>query len=221
MKKMIALAVAGVAGTAVAQPTIEILTSAPEVVSGDSFTVTVAIGGVNFDPFAALTGLPAPAPTAYQIDVNFSGGGAVVNDAAADQVRNIDVDGLFGPQPPASFFTSAVLSDLSIQGSNAALVFGALDPNGGLFDDGALFTFTFQTAADFVGDIQISIGAPSGDGSFSQDVLDYGTDGNVPGSTAGGPGAASLGTAVVRVTPTPGAAAIVGLGGLVAARRRR
>ncbi|MEM0983548.1 MAG: hypothetical protein AAGI17_06340 [Planctomycetota bacterium] len=212
---------------AFAQPTITLIpvseSGVHSVAPGDSFQVTVAISGVDFDPFAPLTGLPAPAPTAYQINVNFSGGGRVVEGSgAADQVRLVDVDGLFGPQPAASFFTQSVLNDgLTFQASNAALVFGAIDPVAGLFDDGALFTFTFQIDPGFFGIIDIEVGLTATDGTFSADVLDYGVDGTTPGSTPGGLGNAVLGTARVPVPPSPGSAAGVAVGGLIASRRRR
>ncbi|MEM0983550.1 MAG: hypothetical protein AAGI17_06350 [Planctomycetota bacterium] len=220
MKKSVLVAMAMSAGTVVAQPTIT-LTVQP-VVECQIYDVTVSISGVDFDPFAALTGLPAPAPTAYQIDVNISRDFTLVGDPAADQVRNIDVDGIFGPQPPASFFTATQLDSNTVQASNAALVFEQVDSAGGLFDDGALFTFRVDFGAPVFGDVLFSIGAPDPSAaSFFGDVLDYGTDGTVPGSTPGGPGNALLGTALLRLKPAPGVVGAFGVFGLAATRRRR
>ncbi|MFO0857087.1 MAG: hypothetical protein U0640_07000 [Phycisphaerales bacterium] len=70
----------------------------------------------------------------------------------------------------------------------------------------------------------------TGDGTFCFDVLSTGGDGGNPGvdhlsrSTAATPGwgdASTAGTFLCYTIPTPGAAALLGLGGLVAARRRR
>ncbi|MEM0983549.1 MAG: hypothetical protein AAGI17_06345 [Planctomycetota bacterium] len=228
MKKSVLVAIAMSAGTAVAQPTIEIFVNG---VSGGGFgvttqgaavTITVAITGIDFDPFAPLTGLPAPAPTSYQLDINFTGPGRIRDgSASADQVRNIDVDGIFGPQPAASFFTASTFNDgRSISISNSALVFGAIDPAGGLFDDGALFTFVYEQAADQIAtDITISTPDPSA-ASFFGDVLDYGTAGDVPGSVPGGPGVAILGRASIFI-PSPATGGAIAVAGLLAARRRR
>ncbi|MEM0983551.1 MAG: hypothetical protein AAGI17_06355 [Planctomycetota bacterium] len=225
-------AVAMAAGTAVAQPTISVMPSISLGLGGDSFSVTVAITGIDFNPFAPLTGLPAPAPTSFQIEVEIDGGNARRTErfriregsASADQVRNIDVDGLFGPQPATSFFTSTVLDGgRRIQASNAALVFGQVDPSGGLFDDGALFTFLIDSDADVAGtELRIIVRSPdpSADAFFA-DVLDYGTAGDVPGSAAGGPGSALLGSATVWFLPAPNSAVALALGGLIASRRRR
>jgi len=225
-------AVAGLAGAVVAQPGISITPSATVVQQGQTFTGTISIdnavdfsGGPN-----AFGGLPiatvAPpyiAPSSYLINVDFSGGGSVVSGSFNTlQLKLTDFDG-FGPEAGISVFGGSSLNGgLRAQASDAAVA-GTAVAREGLFTNGGLFTFQFQVADDFLGDIQLSIAGPEreGDFAFSEDVLDFGTGlGSTPGSVAGF-GNAQLGTATITVVPTPGAAAILGLGGLMAARRRR
>jgi len=234
VKKAIALtAVAGLAGAAAAQPVITIDvtensgTANDNVVNqGTSFTVTIGLETPGFDFDPAVTGLPASAPLLYRIDAVFSGGGVVDNASAMnEQPATVDPDGAFGPLPANDTFTLNNPSGdpLTARGSAATILNGQFAAERQAFTEGALFTFDFNVASDFVGDINISIGdltAESG-ALFGDDVLDYGTGDGTPGSEAGFGNADRSATATVSVVPTPGAAAILGLGGLVAARRRR
>ena len=71
------------------------------------------------------------------------------------------------------------------------------------------FTITVEGAGQL--DLQLTAGSP-----FSLETVDA-----MSGATANDDGAASLGSASITVTPAPSAMALLGLGGLVAGRRRR
>lgn len=234
MKKAFALtAVAGLASVAAAQPVITLDVTENSGTPNDNVvnqgsTITVTIGldtpGFDFDP--NVTGLPASAPLLYRIDAVFSGGGEVdLGSGVNEQPSTVDPDGAFGPLPANDTFTlnNPSADPLIGRGSAASILNGQFADERQAYTEGALFSFDFVIDSDFLGDITISIGdltAESGS-LFGDDVLDYGTGDGTPGSEASFGNADRSATAVVTVVPTPGAAAILGLGGLVAARRRR
>ncbi|MEM0983552.1 MAG: hypothetical protein AAGI17_06360 [Planctomycetota bacterium] len=244
---------------AIAQPTITIDLDTPDpsgqVFAGDTITVTVGIDGVDFDPFAAFNTVdPLPAPNGYQIDVAFSGGGTV-NAGSFVEFQPRPFEDLFGVPglDVDSLFTGNVLSDgLVAQGSNLSAIGTnpvSLSTNG-LYEEGALFSFTFTADSDFNGAVTISILPPSGPAGqvFSEDVLQYGltidsepnpgvtelllvsdepqentsfNTGEGVSGVAAGFGNASLGSVTFNVVPSPGAAALLGVAGVAVIRRRR
>lgn len=224
-----AISGAGPAG-APAQPVIDIALqnlSTPTLPGdkanpGDIIAVSIQITGIDFDPFAP-TRFPLPAPSLYKIDVGFSGGG-VIDPAsfATHQPRPIDID-FFGPLPPQSLFSGRASPDgLTATGADASLILGSRSPDG-LFDDGPLFSFEFVIDDTFEGEIGVEILEPSefrGE-PFSLDVLDYGSGANSTHGDRAGIGNAILTSRTITVHPAPGAAGLLALAGLAAARRRR
>jgi len=215
---------------ATAQPVIDIafenLTTAGlpdhKAKPGDTIAVTIQITGIDFDPFAP-TRFPLPAPSLYKIDVGFSGGGTIDPTSFLNhQPRPIDIDFL-GPLPAQSLFSSSTSADgLVATAADAALILGSRSPDG-LFDDGPLFTFQFVIDDAHAGDIDVQILEPSAFRGelFSFDVLDYGSGINSTHGARAGIGNAILTSRTITVHPAPGAAGLLALTGLAAARRRR
>ncbi|MEL6329480.1 MAG: hypothetical protein AAFR38_07440 [Planctomycetota bacterium] len=118
-------------------------------------------------------------------------------------------DELSAPSPPGGFtVVSASASELVVE--NFVAFFGSFGREGiGASGQENLYSFTVTAGAAGL----INIGTGLSNQSLATGANDAGfiaTNFDV-----------SFGSAVVEVVPTPGAAAVLGLGGLVAARRRR
>ena len=102
-------------------------------------------------------------------------------------------------------------------GNYNAVVFGQLvipgifPPAAGSELGAAIGSFTVTVDGAGVLNLDMTAGSP-----FSLEVVDANT-----GATANDAGTASLGSATINVIPAPSAMALLGLGGLVAGRRRR
>jgi len=109
-----------------------------------------------------------------------------------------NIDGLAGQTPPLMPFAAPAFRIDSI-GANRPLIFESIAANN-IFEPGETWHFIVQDYANDLGlaaDAFFSVGFAAG--------------------SPGGPSSAS----VVRFVPTPGAAALLGIGGLCALRRRR
>lgn len=220
MKKAIAIAaVAGLAGTAAAQSTgISITASKTSITISESVTFTVTL--TNDLPAGAFGQYLASHYLDYT-NVGTAGGTA---SAFNFQHSTTDLNGLGTPR--------ALISNSFLSGADITVHWAVNNLNGDGVNDyiiGATFespyvlgSFTVHGSAE--GFLQYSA-------ANDQDFID--TQGSVDDGVAWGTGtlgladtttgfsAFNISSDTVIVTPTPATAALLGLGGLVAVRRRR
>jgi len=145
-------------------------------------------------------------------------------DASGSNFTGILLDGILGGAsgaPGESIIGTADFGTFN-EGSDGTPDFfvagGGTDTGFNIWSFGGASTLTFTAGAQaFVGSVTISV-----DSAFFADFASVGTVGDIyfPADDSGDiAGAQSLGQYVV--TPAPGALALLGMGGMVAARRRR
>ncbi len=201
MKTTALIAVAGLAAAATAQTiTLSLVPSSTSVAFGETFTIAV--------------------------NASFSGGTAVafglanlrisVDPASGFTASNLVASPNFFQQAGAILTANTPVGGATAQGGNLPPSF--IPGDNDLFTGGTLFSFDV-TAGDVAGDFSYSVGRNNAAQTLFRLFSSL-------TSTSGGPltiqdSAVTINTATITVTPTPGAAGVLALGGLVAARRRR
>ncbi|MFK7760177.1 MAG: PEP-CTERM sorting domain-containing protein [Phycisphaerales bacterium] len=209
MKNAIALAaVAGIASAAAAQSgSLSIVASQSVVDSTATSSITLQIFG-DADFGTHLTG------AAFML--NAEGGAGVVDSISLDSV------GAWGALGQDSFGDAG-------DGNHAGVIMGQITFLPFIQPDAAsalgagpvlLATMNVSIAALSAGDVTWTLAG--GIGTFALEVIDVNANplGNPPGEITA-LAAPSFGSATVSVVPAPSAMALLGLGGLVAGRRRR
>ncbi len=178
--------------------------------AGQSWTISGA------DVFGYTTGATAPTLIGATIRIfstnpNGLASGTVV---AGDTVTNVQTSGgFFGPTPIwRALSTAPLTNNRQVQMSTSAFAPVVLGPGQYWLD----FAITSSTGAVFTPVMSLAAGAvPTGD------ALQFTGTTYVPLVDAGGLGAKGVPFRLRGTIPAPGSLALLGLGGLVAARRRR
>ncbi len=208
MKNAIALiVVAGLAAAASAQD-FEISVVAPvEVAPGATYTVELW-GSVSGAPWVQGTS----AMSGFGIDAVATAGAAGVGSITGSNIAGW----------ASGFGTNGTIQGANLVGTSGgqlANLFGFLNPNINMSNPILLFSFDVTVANGFFGTITYSAANPNVNGGLS--FYPVSTDGasiiapNNAGTTL------TLLSASTRIIPAPASLALLGLGGMVAGRRRR
>ncbi|MEL6329475.1 MAG: hypothetical protein AAFR38_07415 [Planctomycetota bacterium] len=199
MKNTLALAaLAGLTSAASADLIVQVVPSASDVGNASSFTFSVLLGNVD----------PNNRPELVELEVSIVGPGSISGLVPDVNPAFSNAGGVFGQG-----FSVVDQSASSVSFEIFTELLGAPSDFEFLPELTPLVTFTVDLSNPGAGDnLFINIGASSSSTT--------GTGaGNLDGFFSTPIDTSFLGTVVS--TPTPGAAAVLGLGGLVAARRRR
>lgn len=209
MKNAIALAaVAGIASAAAAQSaSLSIVASQSVVDSTMTSSITLSVYG-DADFGTHITGAA--------FTLNAAGGAGVVDGISQDSVAAWGALGQddFGDAGDGNHAGT-------IMGQVTFLPFIQPDAASALGNGPVLLAqFTVNIAALSAGTVDWTVGG--GIGTFAIEIIDVNANpgGNPPGEITG-VADANFGSARVEVVPAPSAMAVLGLGGLVAGRRRR
>ncbi len=205
MKNAVALVVvAGVAAAASAQDFSIDMVAPATVAQGGTYTVEVwgsVSGGSFVDGVSAMAG--------FGIDALATGGAGLVAGTSAGVVSGW----------AAGFGNEGVVNGADINGVSGGQIANIFNLNPGIDLSNPILLFTFDvTAGNEVGDITYTPGNPNVNGALS--YYPSSTDGasviapNDDGTTI------TYNGATTSVVPAPASLALLGLGGLVARRRR-
>lgn len=193
MNKALAIAaVAGLAGTAAAQ-TVNISADVTSITEGGTINWTVSVTGLTAANYVQV----------YDFNLDASA------DLGTASTFATAMSAVVGPTAG----TAAGASIMGASGGQSTLI----DPLNAVFGDAVVGTFSVATSG--TGDLSYSL---SDGGVLGADIIRARTGSDLgPIAFEGSQFAVNSDTVTIRPVPTPASAALLGLGGLAAVRRRR